>query len=36
MLMLPQKESDMVLTPVLYPRCHTDQVMKGSKTKVHI
>ena len=26
----------MVLIPVLCPRCHTDQVMKGGKTKVHI
>ena len=33
---LLQKESDMVRIPVLCPRCHTDQVMKGGKTKVHI
>src|SRR5262252_4845323 len=33
---LLQKESDMILLPVLYPRCHTDQVMKGGKTKVPI
>jgi hypothetical protein len=26
----------MIRMPVLCPRCHTDQVMKGGKTKVHI
>jgi len=26
----------MIRLPVLCPRCHTDQVMKGGKTKGHI
>jgi hypothetical protein len=36
MLMLSSKESDRIFIPVLCPRCHADQVMKGGKTKVHI
>jgi hypothetical protein len=26
----------MILIPVLCPRCHPDQVMKGAKTKAHL
>src|SRR5215510_8497168 len=33
---LLQKQSDMILMPVLCLRCHTNPVMKGDKTKVHI
>jgi insertion element IS1 protein InsB len=33
MLLTLQKESVMVLIPVLCPHCHSDQIIKGGKTK---
>jgi hypothetical protein len=36
-MMMPSSEGERHdIIPVLCPRCHTDQVMKGGKTKVHI
>ena len=33
MLLTASEESVMVLMPVLCPHCHSDQVIKGGKTK---
>jgi hypothetical protein len=36
-MLMPSSEGERHdIIPVLCPRCHTDQVMKGGKTKVHI
>ena len=36
MLMPSSEGARYDIMPVLCPRCHTDQVMKGGKTTVHI